>query len=53
LLSAFKGAVSALSSIGTLVWGQIKATLPSVGIIVDYISNKIGGGKGGKKAGGF
>lgn len=50
LLSAFRSAVGVLSSIGTLVFDQIKSTLPSVGSIVDYVSSKIGGG--GKKAGG-
>lgn len=53
LFDAFKNRISTLASIGTLVWNQIKSTLPSVGSIVDYVSDMIGGsdsgGGGGKK----
>lgn len=53
LFDAFKNRISTLTSIGTLVWNQIKSTLPSVGSIVDYVSDMIGGsdsgGGGGKK----
>lgn len=51
LFNAFKNRISMLSSIGTLVWDQIKSTLPSVGSIVDYVSSKISGGGGGKGGG--
>lgn len=55
LFNAFKNRISMLSSIGTLVWDQIKSTLPSVGSIVDYVSDMVGGsssGGGGKKKSG-
>lgn len=49
LFDAFKSRISLLTSIGTLVWDQIKSTLPSVGSIVDYVSDIIGGSDSGKK----
>jgi phage-related protein len=49
LFDAFKSKISTLTSIGTLVWDQIKSTLPSVGSIVDYVSDIIGGSDSGKK----
>lgn len=50
MLSAFSSAVGQLSSIGSLVWEQIKGSLPSIGSIKDYVTGAVtgsGGGKGG------
>lgn len=52
LYDAFAGAIGALSGIGTLVWNQIKDTLPSISDITDYVTGFFGGGSGGNKSGG-
>lgn len=52
LLSAFRGAMGQLSSIGSLVWDQIKTSLPSIGSIKDYVTGAVTGSGGGKKGGG-
>lgn len=52
LFDAFKSRISVLTSIGTLVFDQIKSTLPSVGSIVSYVSDMMGGSDSGKKGGG-
>lgn len=51
LYDAFKGAIGALSGLGSLVWEQIKGSLPSISDITGYISGMVGG-SGGSKSGG-
>ena len=51
LLSAFRSAMGQLSSIGSLVWDQIKGSLPSIGSIKDYVTGAVTGSGGSKKAG--
>ncbi|MCQ4089458.1 hypothetical protein [Exiguobacterium sp. LL15] len=52
MLSAFSSAVGQLSSIGSLVWEQIKGSLPNISSIKDYVTGAVTGKKSGKKGGG-
>ena len=44
IYDAFAGAVKTLTNIGTLVWDQIKDTLPSISDVKDYVTGFFGGG---------